>query len=536
MGTRRRGRSRHSRSTSRSPEPTPIIFSRIRRDGSESPRYRDPEREACSQEDFVQRFKSESRHVKEASECMRISGFMHGITNHKLIKRLHDNIQKSVDEMMRSTTTASNQARKKTLPAWRQQETGRKQNFNKMGDFRNQQRTERRLDRFTLLKKSPKEILALDKGKFKAPPQIVNYGWKVVAHNEGTKARQRKGPAESSKKGEAYRKDKALAILMVQPWQKVAKRRVAQSFSLDPEISFPPLGDEDGTEFPMIIEAEIGGHFIHRIYIDGGRLQRYYTNIASTGSVRRTFNVHTDELFGGKITISIQQDHREARSKENSGSPVNSSWNVKIPSPRRNNHTAKHETPAERYRRMCPSQAEEKKTSTKKKHGNIRGSRKTCGIGIMKKFHYHSWLSNSVMVKKNDDSWRMCVDFKDLNKACPKDGYPLSKIDWKVEKGMFMGYMVNTKSIKVCPDKVEVVLSLPSPKISKRRAKADEKAAFKQMKKLIAELSTLTAPMKKEELVVYLMTAREAVSTVLMTEKEAKQMPVYFVSHACGVC
>ncbi|GJS79705.1 reverse transcriptase domain-containing protein [Tanacetum coccineum] len=37
------------------------------------------------------------------------------------------------------------------------------------------------------------------------------------------------------------------------------------------------------------------------------------------------------------------------------------------------------------------------------------------------------------MVKKHDNSWRMCVDFKDLNKACPKDGYPLLEIDWKVE-------------------------------------------------------------------------------------------------------
>ncbi|GJR65945.1 reverse transcriptase domain-containing protein [Tanacetum coccineum] len=37
------------------------------------------------------------------------------------------------------------------------------------------------------------------------------------------------------------------------------------------------------------------------------------------------------------------------------------------------------------------------------------------------------------MVKKHDNSWRMCVDFKDLNKAYPKDGYPLPEIDWKVE-------------------------------------------------------------------------------------------------------
>ncbi|GJU46090.1 hypothetical protein Tco_1203356 [Tanacetum coccineum] len=58
---------------------------------------------------------------------------------------------------------------------------------------------------------------------------------------------------------------------------------------------------------------------------------------------------------------------------------------------------------------------------------------KLVGAEIMKEVHYHSWLSNPVIVKKHDDSWRMCVDFKDLNKACLKDGYPLLEIDWKVE-------------------------------------------------------------------------------------------------------
>ncbi|GJZ65527.1 hypothetical protein Tco_0622223 [Tanacetum coccineum] len=51
------------------------------------------------------------------------------------------------------------------------------------------------------------------------------------------------------------------------------------------------------------------------------------------------------------------------------------------------------------------------------------------GSRIMREVHYHDWLSNPVMVKKSDNSWRMCVDFKDLNKACPKDGYPLLEID-----------------------------------------------------------------------------------------------------------
>nr|GEV44998.1 hypothetical protein [Tanacetum cinerariifolium] len=87
---------------------------------------------------------------KGAPECMRISGFMHGITNPELIKRMHDNIPKSVVETMRVTTTslrgevaAFNQARKKTPLIWKQQKVGRK-HFDRRRDFRNQQRSKRR--------------------------------------------------------------------------------------------------------------------------------------------------------------------------------------------------------------------------------------------------------------------------------------------------------------------------------------------------------------------------------------------------------
>ncbi|GKF28076.1 reverse transcriptase domain-containing protein [Tanacetum coccineum] len=40
--------------------------------------------------------------------------------------------------------------------------------------------------------------------------------------------------------------------------------------SPNPEISFPPIDEEEGAEGPMIIEAEVGGHFIHHMYVDGG--------------------------------------------------------------------------------------------------------------------------------------------------------------------------------------------------------------------------------------------------------------------------
>ena len=51
--------------------------------------------------------------------------------------------------------------------------------------------------------------------------------------------------------------------------------------------------------------------------------------------------------------------------------------------------------------------------------------------GFVREVHYPDWLSNVVMVKKTSGKWRMCVDFTDLNKACPKTVFhsPLST-DW----------------------------------------------------------------------------------------------------------
>ncbi|GKE50955.1 reverse transcriptase domain-containing protein [Tanacetum coccineum] len=239
--------------------------------------------------------------------------------------------------------------------------------------------------------------------------------------------------------------------------------------------------------------------------------------------------------------------------------------------------------------------------------------------GIMRGVHYHEWLSNPVMVKNHDDSWRMCVDFKDLNKACLKDVYPLPKIDWKVEslcgfpfkcfldaykgyhqiqmakedeektafitsqgifcytkmpfglrnagetyqrlvdkafhkqigknlevyvddlviksrmedeivrdiketfktlrkinmklnpkkctfgveEGMFLGYKVNAKGLKVCPDKVDAVLSLLSPKCLKDVQKLNEKLASlnrflaKSAEKLLLFFKTLKNAQRK---------------------------------------
>ena len=49
--------------------------------------------------------------------------------------------------------------------------------------------------------------------------------------------------------------------------------------------------------------------------------------------------------------------------------------------------------------------------------------------GFIREIKHPDWLANLVMVPKKDKSWRLCVDFKDLNKACPKDPFPLPRID-----------------------------------------------------------------------------------------------------------
>uniref|UniRef100_A0A2N9IAR9 Uncharacterized protein n=1 Tax=Fagus sylvatica TaxID=28930 RepID=A0A2N9IAR9_FAGSY len=53
--------------------------------------------------------------------------------------------------------------------------------------------------------------------------------------------------------------------------------------------------------------------------------------------------------------------------------------------------------------------------------------------GFIREVYYPEWLANVVMVKKPNGKWRMCVDFTDLNKACPKDSYPLPRIDQLVD-------------------------------------------------------------------------------------------------------
>nr|GEW23340.1 reverse transcriptase domain-containing protein [Tanacetum cinerariifolium] len=247
-----------------------------------------------------------------------------------------------------------------------------------------------------------------------------------------------------------------------------------QSFSPDLEISYPPLGDEDGAKGPMIIEAEIGGHFIHHIYVDRGSASEIlYEHCFNRlcPKVKNQMVSATAPLIGFSREIIWPMGQMSLQVKIGDGKHSTSTWMnfvvVRSPSPynviigrpgvRKFRQSWGSATLvgalAECPGRMPSSQTKEKKPSIREKQGNTRGSRKTC----RRRHHEGSQLPRLVIKSGNE-------------------------------------------------------------------------AAFKQMKKLITELPTLTAPVEKEELIVYLAAAREAVSAVLMIEREAKQMSIYFVS------
>ncbi|GKD94959.1 reverse transcriptase domain-containing protein [Tanacetum coccineum] len=144
------------------------------------------------------------------------------------------------------------------------------------------------------------------------------------------------------------------------------------------------------------------------------------------------------------------------------------------------------------------------------------------------------------------------------------------KCTFSVEEGAFLGHVVSMQGIKACPKKVEVVMKLQSPPNTERSSKPKRKVgkpkqipiqvrrkvtpffktlkrcikksdfqwtpeaekAFQGMKKCITELPMVTAPKPKEELIMYLCAAREAISAVLLTERDSWQIPIYFVSNA----
>ncbi|GKC72184.1 reverse transcriptase domain-containing protein [Tanacetum coccineum] len=223
-------------------------------------------------EEFMERFKIETGRMKGAPECMRISGFMHGVNNPELTKRLNEHVPKTVEEMM-TATTAFIRGETAHTP-WKSQDQSKRHTSERRSDFQNQPKDGRGSNKFTPLTRTPKEIFAAESGKFKPPPPMIRKQIEELVRagklSHFIKEIRQDRDQQKTRKKDAPVKDKAAAIYMIQPWQRMTRQKVTQSFARVKEIMFPPLTANKGTEGPLVIEAEIGGHAVHRMYVDGG--------------------------------------------------------------------------------------------------------------------------------------------------------------------------------------------------------------------------------------------------------------------------
>jgi len=69
-----------------------------------------------------------------------------------------------------------------------------------------------------------------------------------------------------------------------------------------------------------------------------------------------------------------------------------------------------------------------------KRQATMEEVQKLLQVGFIREIQYTTWLANMVLMKKSNGKWRTCTDYTDLNKACPKDAYPLPNIDWLVNE------------------------------------------------------------------------------------------------------
>jgi hypothetical protein len=74
-----------------------------------------------------------------------------------------------------------------------------------------------------------------------------------------------------------------------------------------------------------------------------------------------------------------------------------------------------------------------RKMSEDKAEGARNKVKRLLSAGVIREVKYPEWLAKTVMVKKANGKWRMCIDFTNLNKACPKDEFPLPRIDSLVD-------------------------------------------------------------------------------------------------------
>ncbi|XP_076889110.1 uncharacterized protein LOC143539781 [Bidens hawaiensis] len=100
-----------------------------------------------------------------------------------------------------------------------------------------------------------------------------------------------------------------------------------------------------------------------------------------------------------------------------------------------------------------------------------------------------------------------------------------------MEEGKFLGVIVTNGGFKANPEKIEVVMNMPSLKTIKQfRWTVEVKTVFQEINLRLEELPTLIASKTKELQVIYLAASDRAISAVVLVDRDSVQTPIYYVS------
>ncbi|GKU89656.1 hypothetical protein SLEP1_g3769 [Rubroshorea leprosula] len=156
-------------------------------------------------------------------------------------------------------------------------------------------------------------------------------------------------------------------------------------------------------------------------------------------------------------------------------------------------------------------------------------------LSFIRRVEYSEWVSNLVLVKKPNGKWRMCINFTNLNEACPKDPHPLPNVEKLVERAVgherisFLdaspsGPEGDVSEFAPSPDEAK------SPEVHVRCRIRKIPRAFDELKQYLVSAPLLSKPVEGESLYLYLGVTEEAVSSVLLREENKNQKPICYVS------
>nr|GEV75368.1 hypothetical protein [Tanacetum cinerariifolium] len=208
--------------------------------------------------DFMEWFKVKTEPMKGASECMRISRFMHGVNNLELTKRLNEHVPKTMEEMMITATAfirgeAVAASKKKGHISWRTQDQSKRKTSEKRFDFRGKFQSPPPMVT-PVEKRSNNKFYDFHNDKGHITDECMQLKKQIEELVQAGKLshliKEIKHGRDQSKVGkkETPTKDKPTTIYMIQSWQRITRQKVTQIFERVREITFPSLATSSGTE------------------------------------------------------------------------------------------------------------------------------------------------------------------------------------------------------------------------------------------------------------------------------------------------